>query len=96
MSTMASLALIATILVILSAIGLYYGFSNKIKELEARLKKLETANAKRLNYHAFESLLDAMAALDKEKTEMEFHVSLIDNAQAHLRKAMKVGTKDDQ
>ena len=36
--------------------------------------------------------LDAIAALDKEKTELNFHTSLIENAMGHLANAMQTGT----
>lgn len=64
----------------------------RIHALEQAVEKLETSNKQRLPYKAFEDLLNAMAALDKEQTEMEFHVSLIDNARGHIANAMKVGT----
>lgn len=34
-----------------------------------------------------------MTALDKEQTEMEFYMTLIDNVKGHIRNAMAVGTK---
>ena len=64
----------------------------RLNDIETRMHKLETANRQRLPYRAMEEMLDAMAALDKEKTEMEFHVSLIDNAIGHMTNAMKTGT----
>ena len=45
---------------------------------------------------AFESILDARAALNKEKEEYQFFVSLIENAEAHLDKAMSAGTKREE
>jgi hypothetical protein len=64
----------------------------RIQDMEKRVTDLESASRQRLPYKAFEEMLDAMAALDKEKTEMEFHTSLIDNAMGHMANAMKVGT----
>ena len=52
----------------------------------------ESASRQRLPYRAFEEMLNAMAALDKEKSEMEFHTSLIDNAMGHMANAMRAGT----
>jgi hypothetical protein len=64
----------------------------RIQDMEKRVTDLEAASRQRLPYKAFEEMLNAMAALDKEKTEMEFHTSLIDNAMGHMANAMRVGT----
>lgn len=64
----------------------------RLGKIETRMHELEAANCKRMPYRAMEELLDAMAALDKEKSEMQFHVSLIDNARGHMMNAMKSGT----
>lgn len=64
----------------------------RISGIEERMHELEAVNRKRMPYKAMEELLDAMAALDKEKSEMQFHVSLIDNARGHMMNAMKSGT----
>ncbi len=64
----------------------------RVTAIETRMRELENANRKRMPYRAMEELLDAMAALDKEKSEMQFHVSLIDNARGHMMNAMKSGT----
>ncbi len=64
----------------------------RLTAIETQMRGLETANRQRLPYRAMEELLDAMAALDKEKQEMEFHVSLIDNAMGHMTNAMRTGT----
>jgi len=47
-------------------------------------------------YAAMDAILDARAALNKQKEEFQFHIDLIENAEAHLSKAMKVGTKQDK
>jgi hypothetical protein len=64
----------------------------RIREMEKRVQDLESASRQRLPYKAFEEMLNAMAALDKEKSEMEFHTSLIDNALGHMANAMSAGT----
>ena len=64
----------------------------RIREMEKRVQDLESASRQRLPYRAFEEMLNAMAALDKEKSEMEFHTSLIDNAMGHMANAMRAGT----
>ena len=64
-----------------------------VEALEVRMEKLEAANRKRMPYEAMEDLLNARAALDREKEEHKFFVSLIENAEAHIEKAMTTGTK---
>ena len=87
--------IITILLVILCSLLLgreWSRYEKRIHALEESVKNLETSNRQRLPYKAFEEILNAMAALDKEKTEMEFHVSLIDNARGHIANAMKAGT----
>lgn len=67
-----------------------------VDDLTGRMQKLEEANRKRMPYDAFESILDARAALNKEKEEFKFFVSLIENAEGHLDKAMTSGTKREE
>lgn len=74
----------------------YAALKNKINEIETRMNKMEQGRSKRMPYEAMESILDARAALNREKEEFAFFISLIDNAEAHLNKAMTVGTKQDQ
>ena len=71
----------------------YLSLVKRIHEVEMRLEKMDQAKHKRMPYEAFESILDARAALNKEKEEFQFFVSLIENAEAHLNHAMTVGTK---
>ena len=68
----------------------------KVIDLEKRMSVLEQAKNKRMPYEAFENILDARAALNKEKEEFKFFVSLIENAEAHLDKAVTVGTKREE
>jgi hypothetical protein len=82
----------------IAATKLYNTWSNtdkRLTALERQIASLEAANRQRLPYRAMEEMLDAMAALDKEKTEMEFHVSLIDNAIGHMTNAMRTGTSKE-
>lgn len=72
--------------------GAWIHTDRRLTGIETRMHELETANRQRLPYRAMEEMLNAMAALDKEKSEMEFHVSLIDNAIGHMSNAMKTGT----
>lgn len=87
---------ILTVMAALGAMREYMGTKSKVESLEERMKKLEEANRKRMPYEAFERILDARAALNKEKEEFQFFVSLIENAEAHLDKAMSAGTKREE
>lgn len=83
----------------ISALGFFHEYTSlkkKISDIEARMKKLENAKAKRMPYEAVENILDARAALNREKEEFQFFVSLIENAEAHLDKAVTVGTKREE
>lgn len=72
----------------------YLALKDKVIKIEERMSKLEKAKSnKRMPYEAMESILDARAALNKEKEEFQFFISLIENAEAHLEKAVTVGTK---
>ena len=71
-------------------------FSQKNNELEERIKKLEEAKRKRMPWEALEELEHARAALNREKEEREFHISLIENAEAWIGKAMAAGTKREE
>lgn len=93
-----TLGLLLGLLIVLSAILFFHehmALKSKVDGLEQRMVKLEQAKNKRMPYEAFESILDARAALNKEKEEFQFFVSLIENAEAHLEKAVTVGTKRD-
>lgn len=93
------LLIVIGLITVFAAVGAmheYMGTKKKVDSLEERMKKLEAANRKRMPYEAFESILDARAALNKEKEEYQFFVSLIENAEAHLDKAMSAGTKREE
>lgn len=63
---------------------------------EERIAKLEQAARLRMPHKAVEDILDAMAALDKEQTEMKFHLSLSENIKGHLINALSAGTKREK
>lgn len=67
-----------------------------IEDLDERMKKLEQANRKRMPWDALEKLENARAALNREKEEREFHLSLIANAEAWLDQVAAIGTKRDE
>ena len=93
-----ALGILIGTLIVVSAILFFYEhmqLKNKVNEIEKRMVILEQAKNKRMPYEAFEHILDARAALNKEKEEYQFFVSLIENAEAHLDKAVTVGTKQE-
>ena len=84
------------LLIMVSAFMLYREFSHvngRVGNLETRVQKLEAANPKRLPWQVLEELEHARAALSREKEEREFHLSLIENAETWIGKAMSAGTK---
>ena len=88
-----------TLLVLFGAVGLireYINIKRTVDSHEERMKKLEEANRKRMPYAAYEELLNAMAALDVHEREIDFEKSVMENAKAHLTKAMSAGTKREQ
>lgn len=94
-----ALGILIGTLIVVSAILFFrehMQLKNKVNEIEKRMEKLEQAKNKRMPYEAFENILDARAALSKEKEEFMFFVSLIENAEAHLEKAVKAGTKKEE
>ena len=87
---------ILTVMAALGAMREYMGTKSKVESLEERMKKLEEANRKRMPYAAYEELLNAMAALDVHEREIDFEKSVMENAKAHLTKAMSAGTKREE
>lgn len=58
-----------------------------------RIAKLEESSRLRMPRQAMESILDARAALNKYKEEVQYELSLIENAEGHLGNALTSGTK---
>lgn len=58
----------------------------KIKQLEERISKLETANHKRINYTSLEDLENAMTALMILREDLSIRSNIVENAMAHLAK----------
>lgn len=84
------------VLVLLGAFGLireHAKLKKKVDSHEDRMAKLEAANRRRMPYAAYEEVLNAMAALDVHEREIDFEKSIMENAKAHLAKAMETGTK---
>ncbi len=62
-------------------------------KLEERMKKLEQANRKRMPWEALEKLLNARAALNREKEDRKIGIDLIENAESWIEEVMAEGTK---
>lgn len=84
--------IIVTVLVMLSVFALYTRFSN----LEKRIQKLEDAGKMRLPFRSQDEMLNALAAIDALEHEQAFKNNLLENAKAHVIKAMQVGTKREE
>jgi len=67
--------------------GEIYRLDDSVTDLDERVKRMEDAGQKRINYKTLEALEDAFAALDVMDREIEFDKSLIANMRAHLFKA---------
>lgn len=68
----------------------------EIESMNTRITKLEKSQRLRMPWTAMENLLDAKAAINLEKEQFQFFVSLMENADAHLDKALKTGTKREE
>jgi cell division protein ZapA (FtsZ GTPase activity inhibitor) len=90
--------LVAFIIIISSLLFMheYSALKSKISDIEKRMIKLEAAKNKRMPYAAMEEILDARAALNREKEEFQLFISFIENAEAHLDKAVATGTKREK
>lgn len=94
------IAFISIILIILLSSALLYRefrhVSGRVENLEERVKKLELANRKRMPWDAIDKLLNARAALSREKEERQLGISFIENAEAWLDQVMAEGTKREE
>lgn len=91
------LTVLSTALVMLSGFWLYERDQRQHREnklLKEENEKLKEANRRRMPYAAYEHLLDAMAAIDAEEREVDLKRVFLDNAKAHMTRAMQAGTKD--
>lgn len=78
---------------LLCAVAIYTEFRYKLNSLDARVRKLEEAKQKRINYESLESLENAIAAFDVLAREIEIKQSVLDNLKEHLFKARNPGKK---
>ncbi len=74
----------------------YMAIKTKVDSLEERMKKLESANRQRMPYDAVDKLLNARAALNREKEERQLGISFLENAEAWLDQVMETGTKREE
>ena len=70
-----------------SVTALYFELRHRVRSMEERLKRLEEANQKRMNYRTMEGIENALLALDAEMRETELKRDFLDNAIAWLTKA---------
>lgn len=91
-----AIVLLVVTVIVLSAFMLYREFqnvSNRVSALDERVKKLESANRLRMPWDAMNKLLNARAALNREKEERKLGIDFIENAEAWIDQAMATGTK---
>lgn len=81
------------ILAVVIGILVLFQIYREWKRLTDRIEKLEKAARLRMPHEAMLDILNAMAALDREQTEMTFWASMIENAKGHLSNALAAGTK---
>jgi hypothetical protein len=67
-----------------------------IQGLEERMKKLETANRKRMPWDALEKLLNARAAINIAKEEHQVNVNILENAESWIEQVMATGTNREE
>lgn len=90
------LVIVLIAITIYSAWRAHVTLAEKVHDLDQRLKKMEDARRLRMPYAAYDSILDALAGLDVEERESQFHSNIRENIRAHLFKAIQTGTKRDQ
>lgn len=66
---------------------LYQGWRQEMRALNARVRRLEEAGQKRVNYRSLEELEHAMATLAVYRTQHEFEEKLLETVTAHLERA---------
>ena len=74
----------------------YSGLSKKVNDLEQRMTTLEKTRRTRIPYEVAEDIINARAALNRQKDDFQVSLSLIENAEAWLDKAMTVGIKQEK
>ena len=89
-------ALVITLIVIIIFLSAVRNEKNALREenheLKVRIEKFEASSRKRIPYAVYEAMLDAMAGLDVEEREAQFHSNIRENIRAHIYRAMTIGT----
>ncbi len=78
---------------LLCAVAIYSEFRGRLNCLDARVRRLEEAKQKRINYESLEELENAIAAFDVLEREIEFKRTVLDNLREHLLRARNPGSK---
>ena len=81
------LAVFLGVVAALLVVALYQEQVRKIESLDERVKKLEAANPKRINYQSLEEIENAMSELVVLEMEHDLRVERIASIKAHLAKA---------
>lgn len=71
----------------LLAVALYQEMTRSLHSLDERVKKLEVANPKRINYQSLEEIENAMSELVVFEMEQDLKAERIASIKAHLAKA---------
>ena len=86
-------------IVLHSAYRIYLEVERKnsmIQNLEKRISILEQTRSTRIPYEVAEYMLNARAAINREKEEHQLSLDLLENAEAWMERAMTVGTKREK
>ena len=70
--------------------------TKKINELEKRVATLEQTRSTRIPYEVAEYILNARAAISREKEEHQLSLDFLENAEAWMDKAMSAGTRREK
>lgn len=88
-----SISILLGAVAILLAVALYKEMTNQLHSLDERVKKLEEANPKRINYQSLEEIENAMSELVVFEMEQDLKAERIKSIKAHLAKAHTPTTK---
>ena len=81
------LTLLMGLTALISMVALYMENSRRLHRLDERIRKLEEAGQKRINYRSLEEIENAMTALALHRTDLELQMNIVDNAVVHLSRA---------
>jgi hypothetical protein len=75
------------VVALLCAAAIYSEFRGRLNRLDERVRKLEDAKQKRINYESLEEIDNAFAALIVVEREIEIKKNALDNLREHLVRA---------